>query len=248
MIDRRAHRTRRPAAAGSRRSQRRRFVSGLLMQGRLAEVRQLAAEVPTTVSALVGCLSETDDLLRWRAVWVLGQVVADLAERDLDAARDQVRRQFWAMNDEGGGIAWHAPEALAEMLHHSAALAQEFTANLAALADTYPFQEGVLYGLARVAERRPDLVAPEAERLIHAADSLLPGKRAYAAVALGRVPCPDGRRVLERLSRDPAAVRVPDPGSGNLRKIRVCDLARAALATLDDQRPGSEARQAAGNP
>ena len=52
---------------------------------------------------------EVDDLIAWRAVEAIGQVMARQAADDLERVRDTIRRLFWLMNDESGGLGWRSP-------------------------------------------------------------------------------------------------------------------------------------------
>ena len=68
------------------------------------------------INPLLPLLLSHDDQLKWKAVVVLGAVVANLADQDIEAARIIIRRLMWSLNDESGGIGWGAPEALGEIL------------------------------------------------------------------------------------------------------------------------------------
>lgn len=173
-----------PIRRMSRRKRRRLQVVKLLQKRDLMGLMKLAAKEATMPSTLVACLSELDDVVRWRAIEALGWVAAGLAQKDLAAARDLVRRLFWSMTEECGGTAWHAPEAIGEILAQVPELAPDFTSVLASHADIDPFQEGVLWSLRRLAPIRPDLVQEEAEVLQKAADSPLSAKQGHAAAAL----------------------------------------------------------------
>lgn len=117
------------------------------------------------LKALFAALSHHDQHLRWRAVSAMGPVVAELAEQDLEAARVVMRRLMWSLNDESGGIGWGAPEAMAECLVHHEQLAEEYTHILVSFMredgfylEYPPLQQGLMWGLGRLAEVRPQLL------------------------------------------------------------------------------------------
>jgi len=204
----------------------------LLKDRDLRGLMKLAAKGTSLPSTLVACLSELDDVVRWRAIEALGWVAADMAQQDLEAVRDLVRRLFWSMTEECGGTAWHAPEAIGEILARVPELAPDFASVLASHADIDPFQSGVLWSLRRLTPIRPDLVREEAEVLYRAAESPLPDKRGHAAVALGLLESAEARDALQRLSRDPVEVLQYDRQIGAMRKTTVRRLARTAPEAL----------------
>ena len=222
-----------PAPRPSRRKRRRLQVIELLRARDLEGLLALAGKESTLPSTLVACLSELDDVLRWRVIEALGLVAEELAKKDPDKVADLVRRLFWSMTEECGGTAWHAPEAIGEILARVPELAPDFTSVLASHADTDPFQEGVLWSLRRLARVRPDLVQKEIEVLLDAARSPLPYKRSHAAATLRLLQIPAAREALERLSLDPAEVLDYDRDSGAMEETSVQELARTGGEETD---------------
>jgi hypothetical protein len=117
------------------------------------------------VNPLFSFLCSADDMLKLRAVSALGQVVARLADADLESARVVVRRLIWSLNDESGGIGWGAPEAIGEILASHEVLAREYAHILLSFIradgnflELPLLQRGVLWGLARLAAVRPHLL------------------------------------------------------------------------------------------
>jgi HEAT repeat protein len=206
----------------SRRGRRKKIVRQHLHSRDLRVLVDLAAEDQGVLVALVAFLLEQDALLRWRAIEALGRVAADWAARDLDRVRDLVRRQFWSMNDESGGIAWHAPEAIGEILFNVPVLAAEFVSNLASFSDMYPFQPGVHWALSRLAESRPELLQDEVPRLIRSLasdDVVVRGHAARALALLGSTAA------LAAIRDDPARLLSYDMKRGELQETTVRELA-----------------------
>lgn len=90
----------------------------------LAEVRRLPPR--QAVSPLIAGLSHAGGNVKWHAVSALGVVMAVLAEEDMEAARNIMRRLMWSLNDESGNIGWGVPEAMAEILANHDGLAEEY--------------------------------------------------------------------------------------------------------------------------
>jgi len=54
--------------------------------------------------------------LRWRAITAMGEAVMQMAGRDMEYARNIMRRLIWNLNDESGGIGWGSAEAMGEIM------------------------------------------------------------------------------------------------------------------------------------
>ncbi|MDO8946131.1 MAG: HEAT repeat domain-containing protein [Desulfocapsaceae bacterium] len=136
------------------------------------EMRQYAEK--DLVNPLFSALSRPEELVRWHAVSIFGQVVPHLADQDMEAARIVMRRFLWSLNDESGGIGWGAPEAMAEIMLHHHRLAEEYLHML--LSYLHPdgplehqdgnflelpaLQRGLLWGIGRLASRlAPKLIS-----------------------------------------------------------------------------------------
>ena len=76
-------------------------------------IRQWADNNNNAFGTLSSLLFDPDRLVVWRTIDAIGRI-------SLTSDREKVilalRRLFWLMNDESGGISWHAPEAIAEIL------------------------------------------------------------------------------------------------------------------------------------
>jgi HEAT repeat protein len=216
----------------SRRRQRKPIVRGHLERRELEALRAWARrEQANVISTLVAFLLELDDLVRWRAVEALAVVAADQAQEDLERVRDLIRRQFWSMMEESGNMAWHAPEAIGEILRRVPELALEYTSQLAAY-DEFPFSPGIAWALARLAPVQPQLVREELEFLQRNLGHEDPLVRGNAALALGRLGQADAAEAVEALVDDDAPVIRYDFAGGGLINTSVGALAREALAGL----------------
>jgi len=144
-----------------------------------------------TATALIAALPALEGAGRRRAIEAVGAVVARLAEEDLEAARNVVRKLVWSLNEESGGCPWGAPEVIGEICARHPQLAEEFASILVNFIDPElqylehpPLLESVAWAIRRVAQVRPDLLAhaePHLTALLHSPDNAI---RAAAAHAL----------------------------------------------------------------
>jgi HEAT repeat protein len=181
----------------------------------IEELRELPAAV--AVNPLIGALCSSNELVRWHAVTALGQVVADLAERDMEAARVIMRRLMWSLNDESGGIGWGAPEAMGEVMACHAELAGEYAHILVAYMREDGFyleletlQRGLMWGLGRLAQARPGLLReknaiPYLLPYLESPDGIV---RGLAAWVLGQLQAQEAVVPLKKLTGDKSRIRL----------------------------------------
>ncbi len=195
------------------------------------------------VNPLFSALSRPEELVRWHAISVFGQVVPRLADQDMEAARIVMRRFLWSLNDESGGIGWGAPEAMAEIMLHHDRLAEEYLHMLMSylrpdgplahqdgnFLELPALQRGLLWGIGRLASgRATELVARGV------IDDLLPylqaedgGVRGLAVWALGQLDDDAARVVLLPFADDIHPVHLYQ--HGRTRIVTVAELVREAL-------------------
>ncbi len=125
------------------------------------------------INALTPHLLHTDELIRQRAVIFIGQAASRLAEQDIEAARIIIRRYIWNLMEESGNCATGSPEVIGECLANQETLANEFAPMLLSFImpegnflDYDPLMIGALWGIGRLAEVRPELLADAPEYLI----------------------------------------------------------------------------------
>lgn len=191
------------------------------------------------INALFSFLCSTEEEVKWRAVTAMGAVVTNLADEDIESARVIVRRLMWQLNDESGGIGWGAPEAIGEILACHEGLAGEYANILTSyiredgnFLEHEPLQRGALWGLARVAQVRPDLVQDAKSYLIQRLGSTDATVRGLAALTLGLLGAEEARLELEDLSADDTEVHLYVDRQIGVR--RVSELAEQALATTGE--------------
>lgn len=134
-----------------------------------------------------------DGLIFWRAVEGLGFLAREIEKEQPGFAVNLVRRYFWMLNDESGGTAWNASEAIGSLLAHCPETCGHFNWMLSGLLVDESLSEGALWGLVQLAQRAPHLVDPLEERIRPVLEWEAPMARGLAAriYALMRKPASD---------------------------------------------------------
>ena len=218
---------------------------GVLEGGDLARSRQEVQkyEEHGLVNPLFSCLCRPEEMLRWHTVTLFGEVLAHLADKEMEAARIVMRRFLWSLNDESGGIGWGAPEAMAEAMSLHDGLCDEYVHMLISymrpdgplehqdgnFLELPELQRGLLWGICRLAEKRPSLlkkkgVVPDLLTYLPSPDATV---RAMAARALGLLGAGKGLTELQELLQDERPVRYYC--EGQITVLTVADFARDAL-------------------
>ncbi len=159
------------------------------------------------VSPLFSFFYNRDELVRWRSITVMGSVVSEMAESDVEKARVVMRRMIWNLNDESGGIGWGSPEAMGETMARSPLMADEYHHILLSyimpegnFIEHEALQQGVLWGIARLAHTRPELVKNAVNLLYPYLNSCDPMLRGLAAWTAGLYDCPETNKNVAKLT------------------------------------------------
>ncbi len=223
----------------SRKSQNRllkKKIKRILLQEDFGKGLSQIGDIPArkAINPLFSFLCSLDELLKWRAVTAMGEVVTRLAEEDMESARVVMRRYMWHLNDESGGIGWGCPEAMGEVMARNENLAAEFWCILISyirpdgnFLEHEVLQRGVLWGVARLAHARPQLLKDSADYLIpflQAQDPYLRGLAAWGSKTLRNEKID---AILSRLTEDRAKLHIFL--DGHLVPYAVCQLAQEAI-------------------
>ena len=189
---------------------------------------------PRVINILFSLLYELDQEIKWPAVTLMGKLVAQIANENMEAARIIVRRLMWNLNDESGGIGWGSPEAMAEILSRHDALANEYTSILISYArkdgnflEHETLQQGLLWGIGRLASVKPLLLRDVSHYVVPYLESLDPSVRGLATWVMGQIHIEEEDLSFAELLKDDSEVRIyVDP---DLKTFRIKDLAAEAL-------------------
>ncbi|MHC4424006.1 MAG: DVU0298 family protein [Planctomycetota bacterium] len=191
----------------------------------LKEICRLPAR--QVVNPLFSLLFSLDENLKWRSITAFGEVVARLAECDLESARIIMRRLMWNLNDESGGIGWGSPEAMGEIMARSPRLAEEYSTILVSyirpdgnFLEHEVLQRGVLWGLGRLAYARSELVSYAAAFLPPFLESQDPTVRGLAVWSAGALPVEKNLPFIKPLAEDGARLKLFVDGEMIEKSIR----------------------------
>ena len=106
-----------------------------------------------------------DGIIFWRAAEALGVFVHHVEQVERNYAVELVRRYFWMLNEESGGTAWNASEAIGSILAHCPKTCGHFNWMLSGLLEDESLRDGALWGLVQLAQVAPHLVDPLEERI-----------------------------------------------------------------------------------
>jgi hypothetical protein len=189
------------------------------------------------VNPLFAFFCSADALRRWRAVTAMGRVVSRLADENLESARVVMRRFMWNLNEESGGIGWGCPEAMGECMARSGRLADEYACILSSylhpernFIEHPALQEGVLWGIGRLAQARPGCMTGCAELLAPFLGSPEAALRGLAAWAGGFLLDSRLAPLLENLADDRESFQLYR--GERLELCSVGDVARQALGSM----------------
>lgn len=193
------------------------------------------------INPLFALLCSTESEVKWRAVTALGAVVANLAQDDMESARVVMRRMIWNLNDESGGIGWGVPETMGEVMARHEGLAREYVNILVSyiredgnFLEHEPLQQGVLWGLGRLAQISPELLHQAVPHLLPFLSSKDATLRALAAWTIGLLDAGKAEPSLEILEGDDAEVTLYL--NGTERTYLVSELAKQAIKGIEGLR------------
>ncbi len=213
-----------------------------LLSGDLATARQELGKYDEQglINVLFSAIYRSEEVLRWHAVTLFGEVLERLANKDMEAARIVMRRCIWSLNDESGGIGWGAPEAMAEGIYLHDRLCDEYLHMLISYMrpdgplehqdgnylELPALQRGLLWGIGRVAEKRATLLLEKdvVKDVLPYVDSEDAVVRGYAARALGLLGAVEAETALLNLLSD--TEEVPLYHEGEFSVYTVAELAK----------------------
>ena len=193
------------------------ILSGNDFKERISEIRRFPGR--QVVNHLFSCLYNTDELIKWRAVTAMGDVVSSVADADIESARVVMRRLMWNLNDESGGIGWGSPEAMGEIIARNMRLGEEYSRILMSYInkdgnylENEFLQQGVIWGIGRIAGVKPHLVKDSFVFLIPSLESGDAMLRGLSAWAIGAINPVRAQSVLSHLKNDDSVIKIYSDG------------------------------------
>ena len=168
----------------------------LLAQGRLEQIADLAPRSKRILGTLVSLTFDPAPLIGWRAVEAMGMSAARIADRHPDYVREHLRRLLWLLSEESGGVCWHSPEAMAEIVGRSPALFGDYIPIVVWLImsiepeDLARFRPGALWAIGRLAPVAADHLQGVLPAVTAALDDRDPQARGMAVWALTQMGQP----------------------------------------------------------
>jgi hypothetical protein len=165
----------------------------LLDRGHLEQIAEMAVEKKRVLGSLVSLTFDPQELIVWRAVEAMGLAAAKVAGRDPEYVRNHLRRLYWLLSEESGGVCWRAPEAMAEIVRHQPELSADYVPIVVSLIssmaeeDLDHFRAGILWAIGRLAAACEEHLPAVLPAVTSALDNPNPQVRGMAVWCLGQV-------------------------------------------------------------
>ena len=197
----------------------------------LEKLADLAGRKHRVLGLLVSLTFDRNPLIGWRAVEAMGVAADRIAENDPDCVRQHLRRLYWLLSEESGGVCWRAPESMAEIVRLRPRVFGDYVSIIVTLIeqmadeDLVHFRPGILWAIGRLgplAREELDVVLCTIDACLDHADSQV---RGMAAWCLGQCGRGEVLATREPLFGDPSPVRIYE--NGELVSVTVSELARS---------------------
>ncbi len=193
--------------------------------------------VKKSINAMISFLCHRDDRIRWRSVSGLGFLVSRLFESQPEESRIIMRRFMWMLNEESGGIGWGVPETMGEIIALNDTLGREYNRIIVSYLDENgnfldhaPLRTGVLWGIERISEIKPQLVKTCVDLVEPYLESDIPMDRGLACLICGHQCIREAVPQLNHLIMDKSEINLYK--EEKFSRCTVSDLAGKALNRL----------------
>ena len=128
----------------------------LLEEQHFDGIAEMAGRRKRVLGSLVSLTFDPEPLIAWRAVEAMGAAAERIARDDPQFVRNHLRRLYWLISEESGGVCWRAPEAMAEITRRRPELCADYVpiivSLLASMAeeDLSHFRAGILWAIGRL--------------------------------------------------------------------------------------------------
>jgi hypothetical protein len=182
---------------------------------------------------LLSLTYDAEEIVRRRAIDAVGKVAGVVAAADIEKVRDFVRRLLWLMNDESGGLGWHAPEMIGEILVNVPTLIDDTAELLPSFMKEEPFELGTHLAMSRVAMVDAKPFIKSGSEIVKSLGDSDPLIRSYAASILGAIGDRQYSEAVRALSNDNTEVTMYDFEKGDWGRKTVAEFARRAIEQIE---------------
>ena len=177
----------------------------LLLKRSLEEIADWACQRHRVLGMLVSQTFDADPLVGWRAVEAMGVAADRIADTDPGCVRNHLRRLYWLLSEESGGICWRSPEAMAEILRHRPQQFRDYIPIVVFLLremaeeDLEHFRPGIVWAIGRLgtlADKETQEVLPLIEASLKHDDPQVRGVAVWCLQQCGQPHLVEQRRQL----------------------------------------------------
>ncbi|MDD5153498.1 MAG: HEAT repeat domain-containing protein [Desulfovibrionales bacterium] len=212
---------------GRSKSFSKKLIQRLVEENREEELLSMAKEDKRVLAALQRLLYSPDELLRWRAVEILGKAAGYVADKNPQAAADLLRRLLSSAADSAA-TSWGFLEAAGEIISTRPDLFAGFIPPLFSFLKDQTSRAAALWAIGRIGKCHPELLkGTPFFGIFDLLDSPEPAVRGHAAWALGHMKAKEAVGSLQRLKDDRACLRIYD--DGRVKEKTVGELASQAI-------------------
>jgi HEAT repeat protein len=201
--------------------------------GDMEQISELAATKKRVLPSLVSLTYDHEPQVAWRAVEAVGVAASRIAQDDPDFVREHLRRLLWLISEESGGVCWHAPEAMAEIVRLQPQLYADYIPIVVSLIenieteDLEHFRAGALRAIGRLAPIAGDHVAAVLPSVVASLNDPDPQTRGMAAWCLAQLGGLEQLGDAAKWAQDRGSVLLYE--DGELRSTTVSEVVRRAL-------------------
>ncbi len=228
-------------SSGQKRRTSKREVKALVDKNAVDELTALCFEDKRTLRFLQRLLYQPDRLQRYKTAWIIGQVCAQVSNREPGAVADLLHRLFEACSDSAA-TPWGMVETIGAIIALRPDIYGAFTRHLLNFMGDPLTQEAVLWGLGEIADQRPDLIrSTPFYSTFHFLGHDNPVVRGLMVRLLGRIQATEALMQIIGLQQDDSEVTYFQ--QGDMTTTTVADLAFRAVKLIRTSRSGKESIQ-----
>jgi len=222
---------------GPKRRTGKREVKALVDKNAVEELTALCFEDKRTLRFLQRLLYQPDPRRRYKTAWIMGQVCAQVSNREPGPVADLLHRLFEACSDSAA-TPWGMVEAIGAIIALRPDIYGAFTRHLLNFMADPLTQEAVLWGLGEIAGQRPDLIrSTPFYSTFHFLGHDNPVVRGLMVRLLGRIQANEALMQIIGLQQDDSEVTYFE--QGDMITTTVADLAFTAVELIRHDRPGT---------